>query len=347
MAELLAEKQGCGVAIALPSGEVLAAFSAPSYDPNLLTTTLSAADWEALARDPAKPFFNRIVQASYPPGSLYKPITALAGLRAAVIEVETRLEPCRGGFYFGDRVFGCWKRTGHGSLDLTGALVHSCDVYFYQLGLLLDIDLLAVAATDFGLGSRLTDLFPEETAGIVPTSEWYDRRFGPRNWTRGVMLNNSIGQGELLVTPLQMSVLAAKIATSGRVAAPTFVRGARSPQPANGTLPFAEEDLAWCRLSLEQVVDVGTGTAARLAGIKVAGKTGTAQNPHGEDHAWFMCYAPTDRPEVALVIIVENAGHGGTESAPLAGRWLHTYFTIRGRFPASAAAGDTVAQSGT
>ncbi len=347
LAELIAGQVGCGVAIALPSGEVLAAYSSPSYDPNLLTTTLSAEAWEALAYDPAKPIFNRIVQASYPPASLYKSITALAGLRAGVIGISTELEPCSGGYTFGNRVFHCWKRWGHGTLDLTGALVNSCDIYFYQLGLRLTIDQLAQAATDFGLGTVLTDLFPEEMAGLVPTSEWYDNHFGRGKWTRGVLLNNAIGQGELLVTPLQMAMLAARIATSGRVAGPTFVRAAQPvPEEVTGSLPFDPRHLAWCRYGLEQVVDAGTGAAARLAGIDVAGKTGTAQNPHGEDHAWFMCYAPTDAPEVALAIIVENAGHGGSEAAPLAGRWLHAYFEATGRFGAAVAEQDTTSGAG-
>jgi penicillin-binding protein 2 len=346
MAELLAGRVGCGVALELSSGEVLAAYSSPSYDPNLLTGSLSTAAWAELTYDPAKPFFNRIVQASYPPASLYKSVTALAALREGVIGIHTELEPCSGAYTFGNRSFRCWKRWGHGTLDLTGALVHSCDVYFYQLGLRLTIDQMAQAAYDFGLGTVLTDLFPEETAGIVPTSSWYDRRFGKGNWTRGVLLNNAIGQGELLVTPLQMVMLAARIATSGRVAGPTFVRvpGAVFEEP--GELPFDPRHLSWCRRGLEQVVDAGTGMAARLAGIGVAGKTGTAQNPHGEDHAWFMCYAPTDTPEVALAIIVENAGHGGSESAPLAGRWLHAYFESTGRFAPPVAEADSTSGTG-
>jgi len=326
MAGLLEGKVGCGVAVSLPAGEVLAAVSAPSFDPNLLTTSLSQEEWQVLATDPAKPFFNRIVQAAYPPGSLYKPVTSLAGLRAELIGEESVLEPCPGGFQFGDRYFRCWKHSGHGSLDHTGALVNSCDTYYYQLGLRLEIDQLATAARDFGLGRVLTDLFPEEVSGNVPTAAWYDKRFGARGWTRGVLLNNAIGQGELLVTPLQMAMLAARIATSGEVHDPTFVLHPSPPRPERRHLPFAEEHLLWCRQALEQVVDVGTGTAARIAGIGVAGKTGTAQNSHGEDHAWFMCYAPAEAPEVALAIILENAGHGGSQAAPLAGRWLLSYF---------------------
>jgi penicillin-binding protein 2 len=326
MAKLLEGKVGCGVAVAVPSGEVLAAFSSPSFDPNRLALALTREEWQALATDPAKPFFNRIVQATYPPGSLYKPVTSLAGLRAGVVDTTTWLEPCYGGFAFGNRVFHCWKRAGHGPLDHRGALVHSCDVFYYQLGLRLDLDQLARAARDFGLGSRCTELFPEEAEGIVPTTAWYDDHFGRNRWTRGVLLNNAIGQGEILVTPLQMAMLAARIASFGTVHEPSFVLRSTDPRPVVAPLGFARSHLSWCRRSLRAVVDAGTGTAAQLAGFPVAGKTGTSQNPHGDDHAWFMCYAPADVPEVAVAIILENAGHGGSQAAPLAGRWLHEYF---------------------
>jgi penicillin-binding protein 2 len=212
---------------------------------------------------------------------------------------------------------------------MTGALAHSCDVYYYQLGLKLEIDQLAAAARAFGLGAPVTALFPQEAAGNVPTSAWYDQRFGRGGWTRGVLLNNAIGQGEILVTPIQMALLAARLADP-RVPAPTFVRGETPAAPAPA-LPFAAAHLAWCRQALRAVVDAGTGGAARRAGVAVAGKTGTAQNPHGEDHAWFMCFAPAERPEVAMAVILENAGHGGAEAAPVAGDWLQAYFAWRQR----------------
>jgi penicillin-binding protein 2 len=323
---LLAGRPGCGVALAVPSGEILAAVSSPSYDPNLMTIMISPAEWQRLSNDPAKPFFNRIIQATYPPGSLYKPITSLCGLSHDLIGRHSYLEPCGGGFAFGNRWFRCWKRGGHGVLDHGEALVHSCDVFYYQLGLRLELDILHETALSCGLGQTCSDLFSEEVAGNIPTSAWYDDRYGQRKWTRGVMLNNAIGQGEILVTPLQMAQLAALISTSGKMNRPTFVlKPAPQQQPAPA-LPFTEEDMLWVRHQLEQVVDSGTGTAANLAQIAVAGKTGTAQNPHGNDHAWFMCYAPADSPEVALAIILENAGHGGAEAAPVAGRWLHAYF---------------------
>jgi penicillin-binding protein 2 len=332
MDSLLAGRRGCGVAIAVPSGEVLAAVSLPTFDANLLTGVISAEEWRQLIEDPAKPFFNRIVQATYPPGSLYKAVTSLAGLQLNVVDTLSVLEPCPGGYQFGNRWFRCWKRYGHGVLDHAGALAHSCDVFYYQLGLRLEIDELAQAARAFGLGRAVTGIYPEEAPGNIPTKEWYDRRFGPGQWTRGVLLNNAIGQGEVLATPLQMALLAARIASSGAVPGPTFVLG-QEPHEGVADLPFSPRHLSWIRRALRRVVDVGTGGAARLAGVSVAGKTGTSQNPHGDDHAWFMCFAPAEAPTVAVAVILENAGHGGAEAAPVAGAWLHDYFVRRGVVP--------------
>jgi penicillin-binding protein 2 len=322
----MAGQPGGAIALALPTGEVLAACSSPSFDPNLLTLTVSPAQWEQLASDPAKPFFNRVLQGTYAPGSLLKLVTSLCGLQHGVINLHTTLDPCFGSYQFGNRTFHCWKRNGHGVLDHAAALAHSCDVFYYQLGLLLDVDRLHEAACAFGLGQPCSRLFPEEVAGNVPTRAWYDQRYGKSGWTKGVMLNLAIGQGELLVTPLQMAVLAGAIATSGQLGRPLFLaRGQVAPEKFLD-LPFSSEQLHWAREGMEQVVDTGTGTAARLTGVPVAGKTGTTQNPHGEDHAWFMCYAPADAPAVAFAVILENAGHGGAAAAPLAARWLQAYF---------------------
>ena len=176
-------------------------------------------------------------------------------------------------------------------------------------------------------------VFSDEAAGNVPDTAWYDKRFGKSKWTRGVLLNISIGQGELLVTPIQMAVLAGRLATSGRMPDPVFVIDPQRPRPAPRELPFRERDLAWVRSTMGLVVSEGTGKEAGLEGIAVGGKTGTAQNPHGEDHAWFMCFAPLDDPEVAMAVIVENAGHGSSVAAPLAGQWLRGYFALEDSLP--------------
>jgi penicillin-binding protein 2 len=331
MAAAIGDRAGCGVAISTKTGEVLAAYSNPTFDPNLLTVSISSEQWDRLVNDPAKPFFNRVTQATYPPASLYKPITSLAALQNNVVGRETYLEPCYGGWVFGDRTFRCWKHGGHGVVNHTEAIVQSCDVFYYQVALRLELDQLAAAARSFGLGRRCTALFSDESPGIVPDTEWYNRRLGPGRWTKGVMLNNAIGQGELLVTPIQMAVVAGRLASSGRMPEPVFVLDPPQPVRLPPPLPFRPADVAWVRNVLFETVRRGTGRAAGLTGITVAGKTGTAQNPHGEDHAWFMCFAPFEDPEVAIAVIVENAGMGSTVAAPVAGTWLEAYFTRTGR----------------
>jgi len=273
------------------------------------------------------------VQATYPPASLYKPVTSLAGLANGVISTSSILEPCLGGWQFGNRYFRCWKRSGHGLVDHTQAIVQSCDTFYYQLGLRLELDQLAAAARSLGLGRVCTNVFADEASGNIPDVAWYDKRFGKGKWTRGVLLNNAIGQGEILVTPIQMAVLTARLATSGRTPDPVFVISPHRKAEPPEALPFRESDMAWVRRSMELVVSDGTGKAAKLDSISVAGKTGTAQNPHGEDHAWFMCFAPAREPQVAMVIIVENAGHGSSEAAPVAGQWLEAYFAAGDSLP--------------
>ena len=333
MAEAIGERTACGVALDTRTGEVLAAYSHPVFDPNLMTVPISSDQWNTLSSNPDKPFFNRIVQATYPPASLYKPVTSLAGLANGVIGTSSILEPCLGGWQFGNRFFRCWKRAGHGLVDHTEAIVQSCDTFYYQLGLRLELDQLAAAARSLGLGRACTNVFADEASGNVPDTAWYNKRFGKGKWTRGVLLNNAIGQGELLVTPIQMALLTARLATSGRTPDPVFVTHPRRPATSPEALPFRESDMAWVRRSMELVVSDGTGKAAKLDSIAVAGKTGTAQNPHGEDHAWFMCYAPAADPRVAMVVIVENAGHGSSEAAPVAGKWLQAYFAVGDSLP--------------
>ncbi len=323
----LGDGVGCGVAISVKTGQVLAACSKPTFDSNLMTVSISSSQWNTLINDPAKPFFNRIVQATYPPASIYKAVTSLAALSADVVDTGTVLDPCFGGMEFGNRYFGCWKRSGHGIVDHTDAMVFSCDTYYYQLGLRLEIDQLAAAARAFGLGSPCSDIYPSESSGNIPDKAFYDRRFGPRGWTRGVLLNNSIGQGEILVTPLQMALLMARVASSGKTPDPTFILDPAPEFIAPTPLPFKESDLKWCRDALWQTVGRGTGKAAKQDSFSVAGKTGTAQNSHGEDHAWFVCFAPVENPEVAVAVLLENAGGGGSMAAPIAGRWLEAWFS--------------------
>ncbi|MHB8078710.1 MAG: penicillin-binding protein 2 [Candidatus Krumholzibacteriia bacterium] len=334
LAAAMAGRPGGAVAMAVPSGEVLAAYSSPSYDPNLFVGGISSDDWRQLRDDPDRPLFNRIMQATYPPGSPYKVVTSLCGLLNGAVGPHGTFQPCGGGYQYGSRFFRCWKKEGHGWVDHELALVKSCDTFYYQLGLHLNIDQMQQTALALHLGRPTGVPFRNEAGGLIPSSAWYDKHYGKRGWTRAVMLNNAIGQGEVLVTPLQMAMLTATVASSGRVDRPHFLAGEPHGRPA--PLPFPEDQLAWVRGAMARVVEEGTGTAARVEGYRVAGKTGTAQNSQGGDHAWFICYAPVEAPEVAMAVIIEHGGHGGSVAAPVTARWLKAYFA--GRAAADSAA---------
>lgn len=321
-------ERGAAVALDPRDGSILGLVSRPAFDPNEFSHGLSQARWDKLSGGGANPLLNRAIQGVYPPGSTFKVVTMTAALRAGVATAATRLDPCMGGYQFGSRWFACWNKGGHGSLDFIGALEQSCDVYFYQIGSKLGLTPLEEAARDFGLGDRTGLDLPQESRGLIPSVAWYDKRWGAGKWSRGLLLNLAIGQGELLLTPLQMALMMAEVAEGGHAIRPHLVQAVRGVEAFHPEKPAQAGVIAspavWeaVQKGLEAVVATGTGTAARIPGIRVAGKTGTAQNPHGKDHALFVCYAPADQPTVALAFVVENSGHGGSIAAPLAARVL-------------------------
>jgi penicillin-binding protein 2 len=335
---LLGGKRGCVIVLEVKTGGVLAMVSNPVFDPALFATGISSADWNAIIQDPDKPLLNRAIQCSYPPGSTYKLVTAGVGLETHLLNESTRFRPCTGSYRFGRRVFKCWKEEGHGSSNLVRGITVSCDVYFYQVGERMPLD-------DFSSYSRqwhIADLthidIPNEVRGLVPDSDYYDRVYGKGGWTRGIMLNLAIGQGEILTTPLSMLSFVCTIANDGRCAVPHCVKsighdGLQTEiTPEFVDMPISDTTLGTLQKAMRAVVedDEGTGRAARVPGIEVAGKTGTSQNPHGEDHAWFVGYAPWNDPVIAVCVMVENAGHGGAVAAPMAGRILRYYFAHDG-----------------
>jgi penicillin-binding protein 2 len=318
---------GAAVVLDPRDGSVIAMVSKPSFDPNEFSRGISFVRWQELTVDGGNPLLNRAIQSAYPPGSTFKVITMLAGLHFGVVGPDTH-EPvaCNGGYNFGGRRFKCWDKRGHGSINLLSALQNSCDVYFYQLGLKLGLDHLQSVARALGLGERTGIDLPAETRGLVPTNEYYSRHFKTGHWPRGVLLNLGIGQGELLVSPLQLALMASIVANGGHAVRPHVVAGIqgvpefRPEKPLEPGLDADAEDWAAVRQAMQMVVDAGTGGGARIPGIAVAGKTGTAQNPHGKDHALFVCYAPADNPTLAMAFVAENSGHGGSVCAPLAAR---------------------------
>ena len=219
--------RGAAVAMDPHDGAILGLVSRPAFDPNEFSVGLTRERWEELANGGSNPLLNRAIQGRYPPGSTFKIVTMLAALRSGVARPETRLVPCSGHYNFGGRSFACWKHSGHGSLDFIGALQHSCDVYFYQLGPKLGLARLEQTARAFGLGTRTGIDLPQESRGLIPDQAYYDRRFGPGKRLKGTLLNLAIGQGELLITPLQLALLVSETAMEGAALRPHVVQEVR------------------------------------------------------------------------------------------------------------------------
>jgi penicillin-binding protein 2 len=330
---------GAAVALEPGTGRILALVSRPNFDPNLFAGGVSAAEWDRLSKDPRFPLWDRAIRSLYPPGSTFKLVTALAALSESLITPESRMrQACHGGIRIGNRYFKCWKGGGHGSLDLGQAIVQSCDVYFYQLGMMLGVDRLNKWADVLGLARPTGVDLPQEVKGLVPNTEWYEKRLGRGAVTAGIPANLAIGQGEVLATPLQMASLFAAVGKRGLAAKPHLVLlavDARGKQMAaeqldTFRLPIRREYLEAAVAALAAVVNQpgGTGGAARVEGVAVAGKTGTAQNPHGNDHSWFVGFAPAHDPVIAVAAIVENAGHGSAVAAPIVGKTIKTYLNL-------------------
>ncbi len=322
----LAGTRGALVAMT-PDGGVLTLYSAPTFDPNEFIGGIGSDLWDRLRDDPAKPLINRAMRGTYPPASPYKLATAVIGLQRGVVEFTTHMPiPCRGALQFGNRAFKCWKREGHGSLDLTGAIAASCDVYFYQLGIRLGLPAILEGGTRIGFGERSgIDLGNEQRPIFPPNTEYYNRRYGPRGWSAAVTLNLSIGQGENSQTLMNMMRFYAALAGDGHTGPPFLVARRKGEQRSLG---ITREQLAGLQAALARVVASGTaaGSGGRL--LNVAGKTGTAQNETGKDHGWFIGYAPADNPQIVVGAIMESLeGHGGAFVAPYVVRVIKRYLT--------------------
>ncbi len=341
-------KVGAIVAIDPGNGDVLALASSPGYDENIFVKRLSREQWNKIQNDPDKPLQNRATASMYPPGSTYKVIVAAAGLQEHVINPQTSVF-CPGYMTLGRRTYRCWKRGGHGNVQLYRALVESCDVYFYQLGLKLGVDRIAKYAREFGLGQKTGIDLDRELPGLIPTAGWKKRRFGVP-WQKGETLSIAIGQGFDLVTPLQMTLAYAAVANGGVLWKPHLVKKIEDTENGDSLefapqkrwkLSISKKNLDFIRHALEGVVNDphGTGRVARLPDIKVAGKTGTAQVVSAaratkkgskgklfKDHAWFICFAPVNNPKIVVGVLVEHGGHGSSGAAPLARAMLEKYF---------------------
>lgn len=328
--------RGGAVVVDCKTGGVLALVSKPDYDPEIFTKPVPADLWRSMLNDPSKPLYDRMVQSLYPPGSTYKIVLAAAALESGIIQPGWK-NFCPGYLSFGKKVFDCWKQGGHGELDLIGAIEQSCNVYFYKLGLRTGLDTWATYSRQFLFGQPTAIDLIDEKAGNVPDRTYFDRVFGKDRWPKGLVLNLAIGQGDLLVTPLQMARLAMIVANEG-VYYPFHLLDYLE-DPTDGKRQYARLDSVHIKgispatykiikQGMYLVVHGGAGTAraASYGDIKVAGKTGTAQNPHGEPHAWFIGFAPFENPQIAFCILIENGGSGGKVAAPIAREIIKTYF---------------------
>lgn len=329
------ERAGALVAVKPDSGEILGLVSKPSFDPNLFTKGMSGSEWSAITKDKKNPMLNRALQSQYPPGSTFKIVTAVAGLEEGVIRPDTKVD-CRGGIRYGNWTFGCWQKHGHGVVSIHRAIVESCDVFFYEVGRRLGIDRIYNYATALGLGKKTGLELGNEKQGLIPNTKWkLERKKLP--WFLGETFNAAIGQGYVAVTPIQSAMMTSAFANGGTLYRPTLIKD--SKPLVSGNLKIHPETLEVVKSGLFGVVNdpAGTGWTAKSQSIPICGKTGTAQvvtmrkgvqysSEKFRDHAWFVAFAPVEKPEIALSVLVEHGGHGGGSAAPIARRAIEEYF---------------------
>jgi len=350
----LGDRAGAIVALDVNNGEILAFVSRPTFDPAWFARGITGEEWRSLVDNSQHPMTNKVLRGQYPPGSTFKMVVALAALEAGTATPSTRVQ-CNGSMRLGRSYeYRCWKRGGHGSVDLHKAIKESCDVWFYTVGLEAGIDRIASAAKRLGLGQKLGFPFGGERSGLIPNRAWKKKRFGT-SWYDGETVISSIGQGFVLTTPLQLATMAATLANGGTVWRPQIVQKIVNleggtewllkPEKISETV-WPAESLKAVKSAMESVVNDIGGTAwrSRLKKVRFAGKTGTAQvikrksdeeekRDKGEeipyqyrDHALFVSYAPVENPQIAVAVVVEHGGHGSSAAAPVAKAMYEAYF---------------------
>jgi len=347
----LKNKKGAIVALDPNTGEILALASSPSVDPNLFVGGIDKATWKEISSSKDFPLQDRALSGQYPPASVFKIIVALAGLEEGIIDPEEKTS-CKGYFFLGRHRYNCWDKSGHGDMDLYAALVESCDVYFYQLGKKLGVDKIAYYANKFGFGRNTGFDVGQEKGGLVPTRNWKLKKIGAP-WQEGETISMSIGQSFLLATPIQMATMVSAVFNGGVLYRPQVTKWVGKSEIHNtfeltpkvtGKIDIRPEYFEIIKTALKGVVhdQHGTGSRARLKDVMVAGKTGTAQvvaikkteEPdiseanipvHHRDHAWFVAAAPSEKPRIALAVLIEHGGHGGSVAAPIAAEMIKLY----------------------
>ncbi len=341
----LGERAGAVVAMDPNTGEILALASHPNFDPNLFPRGIPPKDWVRLMNDPSHPLYNRAIQSVYPPGSTFKIIVSIAGLETGVIKLDEKVT-CRGGLWVGNHFFRCWEKKGHGPISFHDALVRSCDVYFYTMGDRIGWDRVAEFARKLGYGSLTGVLLPDEKPGLIPTTDWKKKRTGDI-WRTADNYINSIGQGFVLVSPVQAAQMMSAVANGGFFYRPTLLRMTRNRETgvAKSMAPELKNKIVLSETALDEVRRAllgvtsepgGTAHGAATPLASVAGKTGTAQviaqkvagrklSANTADHAWFVGYAPADKPKIAVAVVVEHGGHGGSAAAPVAKKVIEAF----------------------
>lgn len=318
------ERRGAVVAIEPSTGEIIAFMSSPHYNLEDFSKVTTVANYNALRDNPDKPMLNRATMGYYSPGSTYKMLSAIAGLEEGLIDEKTKIS-CSGGFQFGNRFFKCLHV--HGATDVETSIEKSCNTFYYSLVNKLGLDKWSYYSKKFGFGKKSGLDLAEEVGGIVPSTEYYNKVYGKRGWTKGFVISLGIGQGELSVTPLQLAQYAALFANFGKSAKPHFLKAyvdsktkvRTNVKPEYYDIGISRRSFEIVRHGMWRVVN-GAGTAGNIRNpeLNISGKTGTAQNPHGKDHAVFVGFAPYDNPKIAIAVIVENAGFGSVAAAPIA-----------------------------
>ena len=319
--------QGGAVAIDPNTGEVLALYSAPSWDPNKFTGGIPVEYYSQLLEDKRRPLVNKAIQGTYPPGSTWKLATSIIGLQNGVVGVNEHMPvPCSGGYQYGNRYFRCWEKKGHGSLDLEGAIKHSCDTYFYQLGLKIGLANFIAGGIRLTMRDRSGIDLPEETQARWPDGiAYYNRKYGARGWSNASTLNLAIGQGENSQTVVNMAKLYSAFAAKGQAPRPEIAH--LVPQRKQVFNLSRVQDSVVLE-GLKAVLEAGgTAGASAIQGLTLAGKTGTAQNTGGEDHGWFVGFAPADKPKIVVAVLLEFGLHG-SRAAHIASAIIGHYLKV-------------------
>jgi penicillin-binding protein 2 len=319
--------QGGAIAIDPNTGEVLALYSAPSWDPNKFTGGIPVEYYKQLLEDKRRPLVNKAIQGTYPPGSTFKLATSIIGLQEGVVGVNEHMPvPCTGGYQFGNRYFRCWEKKGHGSLDLEGAIKHSCDVYFYQLGLKIGLARFIAGGIKLTMRDKSGIDLPEETQARWPYAlDYYNKKYGPRGWSNAETLNLAIGQGANSQTIVNMAKLYSAFATKGMAPRPEIAH--LVPQRKQVFSLTSLQDSVVLE-GLKAVLEAGgTAGASAIQGLTLAGKTGTAQNTGGADHGWFVGFAPADHPKIVVAVLLEFGLHG-SRAAHIASAIIGHYLKV-------------------